>query len=140
VTAVPATFLGVHDALASGKFDVLHFSTHSSHAQGMPSQWKLYLEDHEALTPEDLVSAAANLGSKRPLVFLNACQTGLNAETITGVSGWATQFIRAGCGAFIGAYWNLDDRSANLFQATFYGGTNRRRRCTRPPPEPSLIR
>jgi hypothetical protein len=122
VTAVPATFLGVHDALASGKFDVLHFSTHSSHAQGTPSQWKLYLEDHEALTPEDLVSAAANLGSKRPLVFLNACQTGLNAETITGVSGWATQFIRAGCGAFIGAYWNLDDRSANLFQATFYEG------------------
>src|SRR5437588_900547 len=53
VTAVPATFLGVHDALASGKFDVLHFSTHSSHAQGTPSQWKLYLEDQEALTPED---------------------------------------------------------------------------------------
>ncbi len=122
VTTVPATFLGVHDALASGKYDVLHFSTHSSHAQGTPSQWKLYLEDHEELTPEDLVSAAANLGSKRPLIFLNACQTGLNAETITGVSGWATQFIRAGCGAFIGAYWNLDDRSANLFQAAFYEG------------------
>lgn len=68
------------------------------------------------------MSAAANLGSKRPLVFLNACQTGLNAETITGVSGWATQFIRAGCGAFVGAYWNLDDKSANLFQATFYEG------------------
>ncbi len=53
MTAVPATLLGVHDALASGKYEILHFSAHSSHALGTPSQWKLYLEDHEELTPED---------------------------------------------------------------------------------------
>lgn len=120
VTKIPATFLKVHDALASGEFDGLHFATHSSHAQGPPSKWKLYLEDYEEFSPEDLVGAAGNLGATRPLVFLNACHSGLNAETIVGVSGWATQFIRAGCGAFIGSYWNLRDRVANSFQDSFY--------------------
>lgn len=120
VTKIPATFLKVHDALASGEFDGLHFATHSSHAQGPPGKWKLYLEDYEELSPEDLVGAAGNLGATRPLVFLNACHSGLNAETIVGVSGWATQFIRAGCGAFIGSYWNLRDRVANSFQESFY--------------------
>ncbi len=120
VNEIPPTFIAVHDALASGRYDTLHFSTHSSTAGGDPSRWKLYLEDQEGLTPEDLVGHAGNLGVTRPLVFLNACQTGLNSDTITGVSGWATQFIRAGCGAFVGSYWNLSDESASAFQEAFY--------------------
>ena len=120
VHEIPPTFIAVHDALASGKYDALHFSTHSSSAGGDPSRWKLYLEDQEGLTPEDLVGHAGNLGVTRPLVFLNACQTGMNSDTITGVSGWATQFIRAGCGAFVGSYWNLSDESASAFQEAFY--------------------
>lgn len=118
VELVSGTFLGVHDALAAGSFDVFHFSGHG-YAHSTPIHSNLQLED-EDLTPEDLAGAAGNLGVAKPLVFLNACQTGFNLEVLSGISGWAAQFIKAGCGGFIGAYWALRDRAASSFQETFY--------------------
>jgi CHAT domain-containing protein len=81
----------------------------------------LILQGGDRLTPEDLGGRVANLGKARPLVFLNACQVGQSQMTLTGIGGWASRFLRAGAGGFIGAYWSVYDRPAFDFARAFYG-------------------
>ena len=81
----------------------------------------MLLENREELTPEDLCGVVSNLGLARPLVFLNACQLGHGALSLTDIGGWAAQFLRAGAAAFIGAYWSVYDQAAHDFARAFYG-------------------
>ena len=80
----------------------------------------MLLENREELTPEDLTGVVANLGLARPLVFLNACQIGRNALSLTDIVGWAAQFLRADAAAFIGSYWSVYDQAAHDFAQAFY--------------------
>jgi len=75
----------------------------------------------EALVPEDLGGRVANLGKGRPPVFPNACQVGQSQMARTGIGGWASRFLRAGAGGFLGAYWSAYDRPAYDFAHAFYG-------------------
>ena len=53
---------------------------------------------------------AANLTAAdgaRPLVVLNACQTGRLGYALTGISGFAQAFLNAGAGAFVGTQWSV---------------------------------
>jgi hypothetical protein len=121
VARIPATFLDLHSALASGAYDGWHFSGHGSYRdEPNPERSALILEAGDRLTPEDLGGRVANLGKARPLVFLNACQVGQSNMTLTGVGGWASRFLRAGAGGFIGAYWSVYDRPAFDFARAFY--------------------
>jgi CHAT domain-containing protein len=54
-------------------------------------------------------------------VFLNACQIGRSVMSLTDIGGWASQFVRAGAGAFVGAYWSIYDKPACDFAQAFYG-------------------
>jgi len=122
VERIPATFLDLHSALASGAYDGWHFSGHGSYRdEPNPERSALILEGGDRLTPEDLGGRVANLGKARPLVFLNACQVGQSQMTLTGIGGWAGRFLRAGAGGFIGAYWSVYDRPAFEFARAFYG-------------------
>ena len=38
----------------------------------------------------------------------------------TEMAGWADSFLGAGCGAFIGALWEIRDNSALVFAKRFY--------------------
>ena len=90
VERIPATFLDLHSALASGAYDGWHFSGHGSYRdEPNPERSALILEGGDRLTPEDLGGRVANLGKARPLVFLNACQVGQSQMTLTGIGGWA---------------------------------------------------
>lgn len=40
--------------------------------------------------------------------------------SLTGIGGWATKFLSAGAGAFIGAYWSVYDQAAHDFAKAFY--------------------
>lgn len=120
VSSVPATFLELRAALASGMYDSWHFSGHGSFADTDPNNSIMYLENREKFTPEDLSGVVSNLGVTKPLVFLNACQIGRSAMSLTGIGGWASKFLRAGAGAFIGSYWSIDDKSALDFAQAFY--------------------
>ena len=64
----------------------------------------LFLEGGDLLTPEDITGVVRNLGLARPLVFLNACQVGRSAMSLTNIGGWAAQFLRANASVFIGSY------------------------------------
>ena len=51
---------------------------------------------------------------------MNACRTaGLNA-TYNRLDGWASKFLEAGAGAFIGSLWAVSDGTAHEFAQEFY--------------------
>jgi hypothetical protein len=121
VERIPATFLDVHAALASGTYDAWHFSGHGSYRdEPNPEKSALILEGGDRITPEDLGGRVANLGKARPLVFLNACQVGQSQMALTGIGGWASRFLRAGAGGFLGAYWSVYDQPAFDFARALY--------------------
>jgi hypothetical protein len=122
VTRVPATFLDLRAGLASGAYDGWHFTGHGSFRAPDPNRSAMLLENGDVLTPEDLGGVVSNLGLARPLVFLNACQIGRSALSLTGIGGWASQFLRAGAAAFVGAYWSVYDQAAHDFAHAFYDG------------------
>jgi CHAT domain/Ternary complex associated domain 7 len=120
VERIPATFVDVRSALAKGEYDGWHFTGHGGFRSPNPNRSAMLLENRDELTPEDLSGVVRNLGLAQPLVFLNACQIGRSALSLTDIGGWAAQFLRAEAGAFIGAYWSIYDRAANDFAQTFY--------------------
>jgi CHAT domain len=120
VTGIPARFLDLYDALASGEHDGWHFTGHGGYRASDPNRSVIYLEDQETFTPEQLVGVVTNLGVSRPLVFLNACQIGRGGMSLTDIGGWAKQFLFAGAGAFIGPYWSVYDQSACDFAQEVY--------------------
>ena len=67
-----------------------------------------------------MVARFKKLGKAKPLVFLNGCETGQGLVSLTGFSGWADKFLKAGAAAFIGSYWSIVDRPALEFAKTFY--------------------
>jgi hypothetical protein len=120
VRPIPATFLDVRAALASGVYDGWHFSGHGGFRGSDPNRSAIYLENQETLTPEDLSGLVSNLGITKPVVFFNACQIGRSAMSLTDIGGWARQFLHAGAGAFIGAYWSIYDQPAYDFAQELY--------------------
>ena len=52
---------------------------------------------------------------------MNACRSaGLNA-TYNRLDGWASKFLEAGAGAFIGSLWAVSDGTAREFAQELYG-------------------
>lgn len=120
VDRIPATFLELRGALAQGEYDGWHFTGHGAFRGPDPNRSAILLENQEKLTPEDLSGVVKNLGLARPFVFLNACQIGRSAMSLTDIGGWAAQFLRAGAGAFIGPYWSIYDQPACDFAEELY--------------------
>lgn len=121
VADITPQYLEVRTALASAKYDGLHFSGHGKFPdQSNPARAEIELEGGTKLRPSDISGVAANLGRRRPLVFLNACQVGQQAPGLTGIGGWAAALLRNGAGAFVGAHWEVTDELALTFATTFY--------------------
>ncbi|WP_136420095.1 CHAT domain-containing protein [Herbaspirillum sp. ST 5-3] len=127
--AIPATRDGFYDALAEGDFDVLHISCHavSPHEsierscliigeEQLPGETKARLIDIDTMT----VETEARLKKRRPLVFLNACETGHIGAVLTAWGGWPNVFLRKGAGAFVGSSWAVRDKPAAAFSTAFY--------------------
>ena len=117
---VPAKFLALHEALCAGEEDVWHFSGHGGFRDEDPNCSGILLEDPDKLSPENLSGEPENLGIAHPLVFLNACQVGRSAWSLTDIGGMASGFLYARAGAFIGAYWSVYDKAAHDFAIEFY--------------------
>jgi hypothetical protein len=126
---IAATRAAFYDALSDLDFDVLHISCHaeSSHQsierasliigdETRPGDSKPRLVDVDTIT----VEAEARLKRHRPLVFLNACETGRVGAVLTQWGGWPNVFLRAGAGAFVGTAWAVRDKPAAVFATTFY--------------------
>ena len=111
-----AALLDLLDAEAAG---MLHFTCHSSFSA----------EDGSSIAmaggrfrPELLNSMAASrrLAARSPLVFINACQSARGAAYWSEMMSWASQFMTAGAGAFIGTLWPVRSSRASHFAEAFY--------------------
>ncbi|WP_322617478.1 CHAT domain-containing protein [Pseudomonas sp. BIC9C] len=56
----------------------------------------------------------------RPLVFINACASSAPTVQWQGATSWASRFLNAGAGAFIGSNWEVRDNTASIFALEFY--------------------
>ena len=72
------------------------------------------------------------LARSAPTVFMNACRSAGLAPTYNRLDGWASKFLEAGAGAFIGSLWAVSDGTAREFAEEFYGGSRPAPRSARP--------
>jgi hypothetical protein len=127
--AIVATRDAFYDALAAGDFDVLHISCHAESPHQSIERASLIIGDETPpgdtkprLVEVDTITveAEARLKQRRPLVFLNACETGRVGAVLTAWGGWPNVFLRKGAGAFVGSSWAVRDKPAAAFSTAFY--------------------
>ena len=100
----------VYQLLRSSELSCLHFACHGSFNRDNPDMSTLKLEDGTGISPIDIDGDGLIFGKNKPLVFLNACETGQSGYALTGMGGWAEAFIgRAKCSGFIGSIWKAND-------------------------------
>jgi hypothetical protein len=128
-SALAATRDAFYDLLAAGDFDVLHIACHANSPQESIDRAKLVIGDEilpgttqARLVEVDTITveAEARLKQRRPLVFLNGCETGREGAVLTAWGGWLNVFLRAGAGAFVGSSWPVRDKPAADFSIAFY--------------------
>ena len=114
--------------------DLMHFACHGQAQQMSILQSSLLMQGYaradgsigDDLLTMDMVKTTARFapGEPRPVVFVNACQTGRVGRGLGGATGFADAFLRPtsgrGAGAFIGALWSVGDDLALTFSETFY--------------------
>jgi hypothetical protein len=108
------------DILDTGDFGILHFACHNNfRSDGSGSTVTM---DGGKFEPTHLNAARAlrTLGANRPLIFFNACQSAGEIMDYTRLTGWATDFMAAGAGAFLGTLWAVRDGGAAAFADSFY--------------------
>ncbi|GEM_PF-4487676 len=116
------TNLRLHQAFRSGEYDVIHYSGHAFYNRETPNESGLVLADGSVFIADTIQRMLRG----RPLVFLNACESGREAAeeeiTYTGSEGegLALSFILGGALGFIGTLWPIFDEGAAEFAVTFY--------------------
>jgi CHAT domain-containing protein len=121
-----STYTDVKYALDNPDFDILHFSTHGQYNKKTPQSSTIDLQGNIPFRPENLVGVRISVGDANPIVFLNTCQAGAQGFSLTGIQNWATNFIQAGAGSFIGPLWSVSDETAfNFVQALYKQLSNR---------------
>lgn len=106
--------------LNDGQFSLLHFASHN--VVNPIATAGLYIPFGSSRFDITFMGKWSNdqFRSQSPLVFMNSCTSGGAAPLYTEMAGWAGGFIKAGCGAFIGALWEIRDTSALTFAEKFY--------------------
>lgn len=105
--------------------DVLHYCGHAFFDGPGPEESGLMLAGKEELTLADL----RGLESLPRVAFVNACEAGrVRGEVTTEAAAFAELFLRWGVEAYLGTYWQVDDRAAAGFSTSVYrtlaeGGT-----------------
>jgi len=115
----PSAWTDVVKLLERGGFGILHFACHGNFIATDPNESAIRL-DGGLLRPSDIVGEMVGFAKDTPLIFINACETGRIGFSLTRLGGWADRFVQAGCSAFIGCIWEVNDELAVNFVKTFY--------------------
>jgi CHAT domain-containing protein len=123
LTRDKATRSAFSEKMATGDYDILHFSGHGSFDPSAPETSTIRFAD-------GMLSADAilDLEWKAPpyLVFNSACESGRAAggkRLVSGESqsnGLAAAFIAAGASGYAGYFWPVTETGASLFTKAFY--------------------
>ena len=110
----------LQELIAGGDFGLLHFACHNAYS---PAEGSSITLDNVNFTPTLLTTAVINkvLARSAPTVFMNACRSAGLSATYNRLDGWASKFLEAGAGAFIGSLWAVSDGAAREFAEEFYG-------------------
>jgi CHAT domain len=110
----------LQDLIRAGNFGLLHFACHNRFQPDDDASIKL---GSVLFTPRLMTTAVIDkvLAGKSPMVFMNACRSAGLAPTYNRLDGWATRFLEAGAGAFIGSLWAVSDGTAREFAEELYG-------------------
>ena len=106
---------------------LLHFACHNTFS----AETGLVVNmDGGPVRPDDLEQSKrlSTMAARSPLVFFNACRTAGEIYGFTQMSGWASQFMAAGAGAFVGTLWPVRSPAARKFAASFYEAIVRQNR------------
>jgi CHAT domain-containing protein len=116
----------LNQVLRAGTYDVIHYAGHAAYDEEEPDLSGLLLHDQEVFFAQKI----RRLLEGRPLVFLNACQSGRTANEERPqvvehylqkpAEGLASSFIYGGALGCIGALWPIYDRPAAEFAVEFY--------------------
>ena len=116
----------LNEVLRSGTYDVIHYAGHAAFDEDEPDLSALLLHKREVFYAQKV----RRLLEGRPLVFLNACESGRTANEISAqeidkylqrpAAGLASSFIYGGARGCIGALWPVYDRPAAEFAVDFY--------------------
>lgn len=130
--AIPPDFESFMDALKAAQFDVLHISCHGEAEHDEIENSRLIIGDKGgsggtstliAVDPTDIkyeVQSEQHFCARRPLIFLNGCETARIGANLTTWGGWPKVFNQIGASVFVGTSWPVRDKPASKFAATFY--------------------
>ena len=109
----------LQELISKGDFGLLHFACHNTFDPAVGLSIPL---DDAPFTPTLMSVAAINktLSRSAPTIFINACRSAGLAATYNQLDGWASSFLEAGAGAFIGSLWAVSDRAAHEFAHELY--------------------
>jgi hypothetical protein len=112
----------VNHLLQKKTYDWFHVASHGSfHPQDPDGTSAIWLKDHLPLTVEAIVGEVEiSIGKQRPAFFFNACETGRQGWSLTGIGGWADRLINAGASLFLAPQWNVKDGTSLLFCKEVY--------------------
>jgi hypothetical protein len=128
VTLTPGEAQGqkLNEMLLSGTYDVIHYAGHAAFDEDHPELSGLLLAGEEVFFAQKI----RRLLEGRPLVFLNACESGRTANELEPqvverclqqpAEGLAPSFVYGGALGCIGALWPVYDRPAAEFAIHFY--------------------
>ena len=121
-----ATYIGVQQALISGRYEVIHYTGHAYFDTEHPDRSGLHLAGDRNLPASQIEGILRG----KPIVFLNACSSARQGEAqqqgwevgYTGpqAEGLASAFISGGAAGFLGAQWPIFDAGSLDFAVTFY--------------------
>ena len=122
---------------------VVHFACHGSTNPMLPGSAGLFLTSGKRLVPDAF--GASVLGARfGPILFLNACETGMAQRLLDHDAGFAGRSLRGGFRAFIAPLWSVEDAAAAGIAHRFYeavldgnvsvGNVLRDIRCSPPAP------
>jgi hypothetical protein len=116
----------LNDALRGGRFDVIHYAGHAAFDKTDGDLSGLLLHEKEVFFAQKI----RRLVEGRPLVFLNACESGMTANEKQPqridrhlqlpAEGLASAFIYGGAVGCIGSIWPVFDGPAAAFAISFY--------------------
>ena len=99
---------------------VLHLACHGKDDRHVQA---IELVDGSRLTSSQLSGLTGieeAFGTRRPFVFLNACQVGSGNQVLGDYAGMAEAFLHAGASGVIAPLWSVDDAAARLLALRFY--------------------
>lgn len=105
----------------SPRAQVFHFACHGQSKAAEVIAEALCMQDGELHATDIPIPSPGTAGPiEGALVFLNACQAGIEQRGLWSHSGWASKLLYAGVGAVIAPSWTITDAGALGFAEHFY--------------------